>query len=205
LLLQLFAMNEPDPLQHQGLPQQQQSLSAGEDTDDDSPVIFTSTLETSEPPLQQPVLPPPAPEEPTFDVSYISFARNENEASPTLLTNQDGKDPYVYTDQTGHNDKIDAVIDADVSSTARRRQHRESKRMIRHERRQRRESELTYNYSRSVYPVREWKFTLPFGIQNPITINPLVTFIAVFWLWGLVIWAAGTLCIAIRYQLRALE
>jgi hypothetical protein len=182
-------MNEPDPLQPQE--QQQQSLSAGEDTDDDSPVIFTSTIETSEPPLQQPAL--PLPEEPTFDVSCISFARNENEASPTTFINQNDREPYVYTDQTGDNDKIDAMVDnADVSSTGRRRQRRESKRMIRHERRQRRESELTYNYSRSVYPVREWKFTLPFGIRHPIIINPLVTFIAVFWLWGLVIWAAGT-------------
>jgi hypothetical protein len=58
--------------------------------------------------------------------------------------------------------------------------------------RKRRESESQFNYSRSNFPIREWKFMLPFGIQHPVVINPLVTGMAVTSLWGLVIWGGGT-------------
>jgi hypothetical protein len=78
----------------------------------------------------------------------------------------------------------------------RKRRHKELLRKAKLERlqeRRRRESAAMFNYSRSDYPVREWQFALPFGIQHPVVINPLVTGVSVAWLWGLVIGSAGTL------------
>jgi hypothetical protein len=46
------------------------------------------------------------------------------------------------------------------------------------------------NFSLSKYPVREWKFKLP-GFQEPIALNPVVTFIGVVCLWGMVLWSSG--------------
>jgi hypothetical protein len=76
-----------------------------------------------------------------------------------------------------------------------KRRHKELLRKAKLERlqeRQRRESAAMFNYSRSDYPVREWQFTLPFGIQHAVVINPLVTGVSIAWLWGLVIGSAGT-------------
>jgi hypothetical protein len=55
-----------------------------------------------------------------------------------------------------------------------------------------RDSERMFHYSRSDYPVREWKFALPWGIPGPVVVNPLVMGLAMVWLWGLVIWSSGT-------------
>jgi hypothetical protein len=46
------------------------------------------------------------------------------------------------------------------------------------------------NFSLLKYPVREWKFKLP-GFQEPIALNPVVTFIGVVCLWGMVLWSSG--------------
>jgi hypothetical protein len=75
----------------------------------------------------------------------------------------------------------------------RRRQSQQLLEQITLEReRRRRISAYQFNYSRADYPVRELKFKLPFGIVHPVMINPLVTGIAIVWLWGLVVWAAST-------------
>jgi hypothetical protein len=42
------------------------------------------------------------------------------------------------------------------------------------------------NFSLLKYPVREWRFT-PLGFQEPIAINPVVTFISGLLLWGSVL------------------
>jgi hypothetical protein len=46
------------------------------------------------------------------------------------------------------------------------------------------------NFSLLQYPLREWKFKLP-GFHEPVAINPVVTFIAVACLWGMVLWSSG--------------
>jgi hypothetical protein len=63
--------------------------------------------------------------------------------------------------------------------------------------------EPTDNFSLLKYPVREWKFKLP-GLHEPIALNPVVTFISVVCLWGIVLWSSGKfvnmLATGARYQ-----
>lgn len=47
------------------------------------------------------------------------------------------------------------------------------------------------NFSLAKYPVREWKFTIA-GMRDEVAINPVTTLIAIVWLWGIVLWCAGT-------------
>lgn len=42
-------------------------------------------------------------------------------------------------------------------------------------------------FSIEKYPVREWTFTVP-GMSDKVALNPVVTLIAVAFLWGLVLW-----------------
>jgi hypothetical protein len=101
--------------------------------------------------------------------------------------------PVVAAASEGNSGVHDDEDDDDEEQRSKRRKLHRLAKLERRQERQRRESEQMFSYSRSIFPVREWQFYLPFDMSPyPIVINPLVTAVAVAWLWGLVIWSAGT-------------